>query len=41
MGITKYLEIVQKDFDILGELEDDWELFHKDKEYLGFIIRRK
>lgn len=41
IGIAKYLEVVQNDFEILGELEEDWEIFQKDKEYLGFIVRRK
>ena len=41
MGITKYLIEVQKDFELYGEVEDGWEEFLKDKEYLGFIVIRK
>jgi len=41
MGITKYLEEVKKDFDLLGERKDDWESFCKDVDYDGFFIRQK
>jgi hypothetical protein len=41
MGITKYLSEVKSDFEILGECNDDWEIFRKNIEYDGFLIRRK
>ena len=41
MGITKYLDNALQDFEIFGELEDGWEEFQKDKEYNGFLVRRK
>ena len=41
MGITKYLEEVLKDFIIYGETENNWELFCKDIEYIGFLVKRK
>ena len=41
MGITKFLSEVNEDFEVLGELKDDWEVFQKDVEYEGFLVRRK
>ncbi len=41
MGITKYLSEVKTDFEILGEINDDWEAFKSNIEYDGFLIRRK
>ena len=32
MGIAKYLSEVTKDFEILGERNDDWDTFKKNKE---------
>ena len=41
MGITKYLQEVNEDFEIFGENIDDWEGFRKDVDYDGFLIKRK
>jgi hypothetical protein len=41
MGISKYLEEVQKDFEVYGETENAWEEFSKNIEYLGFLVKRK
>ena len=41
MGITKFLSEVNEDFEVLGELNDEWETFRKDVEYEGFLVRRK
>ncbi|MCB9202960.1 MAG: hypothetical protein H6604_07950 [Flavobacteriales bacterium] len=41
MGITRFLDEVTEDFEILGELNDDWEAFKIDIEYEGFLVRRK
>jgi hypothetical protein len=41
MGITKFLSEVDEDFEVLGELNDEWETFRKDVEYEGFLVRRK
>ena len=41
MGITKFLSEVNEDYEILGELNDEWEVFKKDVEYEGFLVRRK
>ena len=41
MGIAKYFSEVTKDFEILGEQNDDWETFRKNIEYDGFLIKKK
>ncbi len=41
IGISNFLEEIRKDFDILGELEDDWENFNPNTDYKGFLVRRK
>ena len=41
MGISKFLNEIIEDFEILGELNDDWETFKVDIEYEGFLVRRK
>ena len=41
MGITKFLNDVKKDFEIFGELENDWDKFKIGIEYEGFLVRRK
>jgi hypothetical protein len=41
MGITKYINEVESDFEILGELNSEWQLFKKNTEYEGFLVRRK
>ena len=41
MGITKFLGEVKKDFEIYGELENDWDKFKIGTEYDGFLVRRK
>jgi|LakMenE01Jun11ns_1017448.scaffolds.fasta_scaffold9578716_3 hypothetical protein len=41
MGISKYLIEVTSDFEILGQLGDDWEDFEGGKDYEGFLVRRK
>lgn len=41
MGISKFLEEVVSDFEVLGELQDGWEEFKPDIEYEGFLVRRK
>jgi hypothetical protein len=40
MGITKYLEEVQQDFEIYGLLLGEWESFEKDIDYTAFVVRR-
>ena len=41
MGISKYYAGVKKEFEVYGEASDDWEVFDKDKDYDGFLVRRK
>lgn len=40
MGITKFLSEVTLDFEVLGEIHDNWETFRKNTNYEGFLIRR-
>jgi len=41
MGITKYLDEINEDFEIYGELEHGWEEFRKDIEYEAFLVKLK
>jgi hypothetical protein len=41
MGITRFLEEANTDFEILGEKNNDWEYFKKNIDYEGFLVRRK
>lgn len=41
MGINKYFENVQVDFEIMGEAKSEWEVYVKGKDYEAFAVRRK
>ena len=41
MGINKYLNDVENDFEIYGELENSWRVFDKGIDFEGFVVRRK
>lgn len=41
MGIAKYLDEINEDFEIYGELENGWEEFQKDVEYGAFLVKQK
>lgn len=41
IGINKYFEIVQEDFDIMGEHQSEWEWYQKGKDYQAFAVHRK
>jgi hypothetical protein len=41
MGINKYFSQSRKDFEILGQMEKHWEAYEKDKNYVGFLVKRK
>jgi hypothetical protein len=41
MGIIKYFDIVQEDFEIFGLSENEWERFEKGKNYQAFVVQRK
>ena len=40
-GISKYLDEVEQDFEILGEKSDDWQEFKKNVDYSGFMVKRR
>jgi hypothetical protein len=41
MGITKYLNDIRKDFEVLGLKENLWHPFKKEIEYEAFLVKRK
>lgn len=41
MGINKYFDIVEEDFEIMGESKSGWEWYEKGKDYQAFAIHRK
>lgn len=41
MGITRYIEEVQKDFYVFGQLEGEWEDLKIGIDYTAFVVRRK
>ncbi|HEY5462815.1 MAG TPA: hypothetical protein VIJ95_06115 [Hanamia sp.] len=41
MGITKYYEEIKDDFDIFGQVGEDWETFEKGKDYIAFLAQQK
>lgn len=41
IGISKYFERMETDFNIFGELEDDWERFQKNRKYKAFMVSLK
>lgn len=41
MGINKYLSKARKDFDILGQKGKHWEIFERNTDYDGFLVKRK
>ena len=41
MGINKYFNIVDEDFDIMGEYQSEWEWYGKGKDYQAFAVHRK
>lgn len=41
MGINKYFEIVCLDFDIMGEIKNEWEWYELGKDYQAFAVKRK
>ena len=41
MGITMYLDEIQKDYHIYGLRHDDWEIFEKGIEYEAFLAKSK
>ena len=41
MGINKYYDIVEMDFEIFGQTLSEWERYEKGKHYQAFVIQRK
>lgn len=41
IGISRYLEEVENDFDIFGEVDGDWENYKRDTDYVAFLIKLK
>lgn len=41
MGINKYFEMVEADFNIMGERQNEWEWYEKGKDYQAFAVQRK
>ncbi len=41
IGISKYLDEIQKDFEIKGELNNSWVVFEKGINYDAFLVKRK
>lgn len=41
MGINKYFDIVQEDFEIFGLTENEWEPFVKGRNYQAFVVQKK
>ncbi len=41
MGISSYFKEIADEFEILGEISEDWEAFQGRKEYTAFAVRRK
>ena len=41
MGINKYLIEVENDFEIYGQLGDEWHVFEKGTDFEGFVVKRK
>jgi hypothetical protein len=41
MGIAKFFEELNQDFEVYGQLDDSWEEFKPDTEFEGFLVRRK
>lgn len=41
MGLSRYLEVIEKDFDLYGLRENKWEKFKKKIDYIAFLATRK
>lgn len=41
MGINKYFDAVQEDFEIFGLAKSEWERFIKGNDYQAFVIQKK
>jgi hypothetical protein len=41
IGISRFFDEISKDFEIFGELNNEWEEFKTNVEYNGFLVKRK
>jgi hypothetical protein len=41
MGINKYFDIAETDFEIMGEYFNVWEIYRKGRQYQAFAVHRK
>lgn len=41
MGLSKYLDLIMKDFELYGQVNGEWELFKKRVDYEAFLAKRK
>ncbi len=41
MGISAHLHYIIIDFEIFGELNDTWEPFSNNRDYSGFLVKKK
>ena len=41
MGINKFYDIAEPDFEIFGQTQSEWERYEKGKNYQAFVIQRK
>ncbi len=41
MAINKYFDILDEDFDIMGEQQSEWEWYEKGKDYQAFAVHHK
>ena len=39
--ITKYIEVIKEDFEVYGEINEEWENFEVGKNYTAFLAKRK
>lgn len=41
MGISKFIDELDQDFEVYGQINDSWGNFRRDTEFEGFLVRRK
>ena len=41
IGISKYLDDMENDFEIYGLLDEEWQIFERERTYSVFLARRK
>lgn len=41
MGINKYFDLAESDFEIMGEHQDKWERYERNRKYEAFAVRLK